>query len=806
LSQEALAERARISTEAIGALERGNRASPHRETLGLLIEALDLGTRDRLELEAAAVKSPLPRHTGGASSDEPQCRSNLPLQPSSFVGRADVVAAIKALLEQHRLVSLVGTGGVGKTRCAIQVGAEFLEGLDNGVCFAELAPISDPSLVPSIILRALGVQESPNRAMLDVLLGYLKRKRLLLILDNCEHVIQKARDVVAAIVHTCPNVRVLVTSRESLNIAGEHLYRMPSLSVPPAGRTLCAQDIVNFGATLLFSDRAFSVDNRFTLSDEHVVYVAEICRRLDGIPLALELAAARVKVLSPKQLAQKLDEHLRVLTGGDRSALPRHQTMRALIDWSYDLLTQEERAHFCKLSIFAGGFTVESASAVCGGDEIAMLDLLSSLVDKSLVQAEEVAGGMRYRLLESTRQYAREKLSESGEYEATAYAHATAFLALAEELERGYDTMTDRLWTVQVHPEIENWRAALEWTLTRRNSVEIGQRLVAAMRDVWLVFAAVEGRRWVRLALGTTIDVIPNVVVARLCLTEAVLDARLIQNALCYDAAQRALVHFRELDDPRGIAEAEQLTGRGLNLLGRITESQPLLRAAREAFRRLGLRKSACWTLEHLGFARHLAGDFVGARAYFAEGLAIAKATGSERVAAVIAATLAETEFHRGEALAALQPAHDAIDGFRSIGDETGVAHARCNLAAYLVALARYDEAHLQARDALALSRDFQFDVIVAISLQHLAAIAVLQPVDGGGPTCDARALAARLLGYVDGRLTALESPRQYTEQKEYDEVLLTLRGALRADELAELMEEGRAWNEDNAVTEAMLI
>ncbi|MBV8149072.1 MAG: GAF domain-containing protein, partial [Candidatus Eremiobacteraeota bacterium] len=320
-----------------------------------------------------------------------QPRNNLPHMLTSFVGRENEVTEIQALLQQHRLMTLMGAGGVGKTRAALRVAANLLDGFADGVWLVELAPISDPSLVAGAVAQTLNAPQSSDRPPIDTLVGYLKRKRLLLLLDNCEHVINDARTVAAAVLHGCPEVHILATSREHLNVSGEEVYRMPSLSVPPEGQALPTQEVLTFGAALLFADRAFAVDKRFAITDENAPYVAEISRRLDGIPLAIELAAARVNVLSPKQLAQKLDERFRVLTGGDRSALPRHQTMRALIDWSYDLLSDDERALFRKLSIFAGGFTLESARAVCdvdAVDEIATLDLLSSLVDKSLVQAQ----------------------------------------------------------------------------------------------------------------------------------------------------------------------------------------------------------------------------------------------------------------------------------------------------------------------------------------------------------------------------------------------------------------------------------
>jgi predicted ATPase/class 3 adenylate cyclase len=734
--------------------------------------------------------------------------NNLPAQLTSFVGRDEVVSDVKALLKQHRLVTLVGTGGAGKTRCAVQVGAELVDGSGDGVWLAELAPISDPSLVASAIARALNLQESPNRAILDTLLAYLKRKRLLLVVDNCEHVIEGARNVVAAILRACPDVHILATSREGLNIAGEQLYRMPSLSVPSVDQTPSPRDVLTYGAPLLFVDRAFSVDNRFALTDENVPHVAEICRRLDGIPLAIELAAARVKVLSPKQLAQKLDERFRVLTGGDRSALPRHHTMRALIDWSYDLLSNDERALFRKLSIFAGGFTLETAAAVCGEsamDEIVVLDLLSSLVNKSLAQAEAVGDETRYRLLESTRQYAREKLAEAGEEGATAFAHARAFVSMAEQLDEAWETMPDRAWSTQADAELENFRAALAWAFGLHGDVLLGQRLAGMSRRVWAYFGAAEGLRWLQTARERAAGDTAPTVLAGLDLAEAQLASALAQSRASLAPAERALARYRELGDPRRVATTEQRVGWTLVFLSRIAEGEVLLRHALENAQALGMRKTAAYALDGLAEGRTVAGDVAGARHHFGEALVAAQAAGAERLAAHIALNLAEAEFRGGDAVTALRLADEALPLLRALHDTIDVAVARSNMAAYLVALGRYDEARVAAREGLAGARDRQWSVGVDWTVQHLAAIAALRSCNDARAIEDRRR-AVRILGYVDVSFAGLEASREYTEQQEYDVILPALRNTLGADECARFMREGSTWSEDQAVAEAMLI
>lgn len=735
--------------------------------------------------------------------------NNLPRQLTSFVGRDQVIADVAALIGKSALVTLVGTGGAGKTRCAIQIGAELLDGSGDGVWHVELAAISDPSLVSNVIAQVLNVQGQPDRPMLDTLLTYLKRKHLLLLLDNCEHVLEEARHIVSAILQECPEVRVLATSREPLNISGEATYRMPSLAVPSNAAMVFAEGVSRYGAVQLFVDRALLSNNTFAFTEENAPYVADICRRLDGIPLAIELAAARVKVLSPKQLAQKLDERFRLLTGGDRSALPRQQTMRALIDWSYDLLSDDERALFRKLSIFAGGFTLETAAAVCttdAMDEMALLDLLTSLVDKSLVQAELVADGTRYRLLESTREYAREKLAERGEDSAVAHAHASAFLALAEKLYRLYDSTPDRAWTMQAEPEMDNWRAALEWSLNGLGDIALAQRLAGTMRWMWYFFAASEGRRWVRAALETTSPAAPALVIGRLELAEAELDSTLAQHKAALAAAQRAHERLQEIDDA-DMGEAQRLAGRSPIFLGRAAEAEVVLDKALVCTERFRMRKLRAAVLADLAIAWRATGDIIKARVFFNDARVLARSLGAERVLSMVATNSAELEFEAGDTATATALASEALTAWHSQKNPRAAAVALANLSAYLITLGCYDDARDRARGALTAARDYQASVMVAFALQHLAAVAAFRAQDGNAArAASARARAARMVGYVNAQLAALEAVREYTEQQECDKIMSALHGALADDELGKLIDEGGTWSEDQAIAEAMLI
>ena len=411
--------------------------------------------------------------------------NNLPLQLTSFVGRQDEVAEIAELVGQTRLLTLVGTGGVGKTRAALQVAAELLDGSGDGVWFVDLAPIRDPNLVAHEIVSALGLTVPPERAALQVIVEYLRPRRLLLVVDNCEHLVASAAAAIDAILRACPKITILATSREGLNVSGEHVHRMPSLAVPPRDVALGAASAATYGAVALFAERAHAADGRFALTDENAEIVAEVCRRLDGIALAIELAAPRVKVLAVEQLSRRLDERFRILTGGSRNALPRQQTMRALIDWSYDLLSDQEKVVLRRAGVFVGGFTLEAATAVCSAettlDEWEVLDLLSTLVDKSLVAAEIQGSHQRYRLLESMREYARTRLVELEELESVSRAHAAYFLEYAKTKRDTWDVTPGAQWIEPMLPEIDNFRATLEWFLAH-DPVSAGEFSAAVHR------------------------------------------------------------------------------------------------------------------------------------------------------------------------------------------------------------------------------------------------------------------------------------------------------------------------------------
>jgi predicted ATPase len=772
-SQEGLAERAGISPDAVSSLERGARRAPYRPTLALLIAALELDEAESFDFESAAARG---RARARAVALE-RAANNLPIQLSSFIGRERDIAEIRQLLGEHRLVSVIGAGGIGKTRVALRVATHLLD-LFEEIWFVDLASLRDEKLIPAAILSALNVPESPNRSALESLITNLKNKeRVLLILDNCEHLIHGAAIIGEAILQRCPGVAILATSREVLGVGGECVVRLPTLPVPDA--------------VALFIDRASATDSRLRLVESLESTVAEICERLDGIALAIELAAARVNILSPSALARNLNERFLILTGGKRTAPPRHRTLRAMLDWSYELLEEQEQRALRKLSVFVGGFTLELANEP--------LEVLSSLVDKSLIQLEVRYDTTRYRLLESTRQYAKEKLRESNEIDSVERAHALSILVLVERFNL-LNFISDHAWKTQALPEIENWRAALEWAFGPRGDVLVGQRLAGALNDIWFTQAAAEGMRLVCHAIGACNETTPLDVQAKLQLAQVIMSYPLgrAQIGATLAAAERALTLYQEARDPLGVAAAQVFIGEQLLFKGRVAESEQLLRTALAAAEASDARRLVAMATRYLGIARGFAGDLDAARQLIRESLAMYRAGGaisSEK--AIQGLNLAEFEFRAGNAEGALEVALESVESHREYNHIFTLCGVLNNAAAYAVALTLFEEARGYAREALGLASDGGFNLQFAWASQHLAAIAAFAQRNF--------VRSARVLGFVDARLVALERQRGFTEQQEYDKLMQLLREEVGA-ELAELLHEGARWSDEQALDQVSLL
>ena len=423
-----------------------------------------------------------------AGADLQAARDNLPAHLTPLIGREQELAEVMSLLETTSLLTILGVGGMGKTRLSLEISGKVRDRFPHGVWFVELAPRSDPALVVFAVAEALSVREEPGRPLLTTLLKFLGTRRLLIVLDNCEHLVEACARFAEAILRGCRDVCILATSREPLNIAGELMWRVPPLETPDPNLHESTDRLNGYSSVRLFLARASAVAPGFRMTDDNAAAIASICRRLDGIPLAIELAASRIKALGVEQIAGRLDDRFRILTGGSRTALPRHQTLRSLIDWSYSLLSEPERAMFRKLAVFAGGWTLEAAEAVCVGEGIGAsdaLELLTHLVEKSLVVADAQAMAPRYHMLETICQYAREKLEEANDAELVSDRHLAYFLSFAEAAEPHFFHPDQLRWYATTDAELDNVRTALEWSLAHARA-ESGMRLASALHRYWV--------------------------------------------------------------------------------------------------------------------------------------------------------------------------------------------------------------------------------------------------------------------------------------------------------------------------------
>ena len=663
------------------------------------------------------------------SLSNPALLHNLPEQLTSFVDRDREVKEVRELLELARLVTLSGAGGVGKTRLALQVAAELVDGSPDGVWLVELAPLSIPDLVALEVASALWVREQPGCPVLDTLIDALRDRRLVLLLDNCEHLLDAAAEVANALLRSCPGVTLLATGREPLGLAGEHVYRVPSLESPPLGASPAL--IASCSAPQLFAQRAAQVRSGLSLNDLHAAAVASICRRLDGIPLAIELAAARLSSLSVDEIDARLNQRFELLTRGDRAGLPRQQTLRALIDWSYDLLPPSARTVLGRLSTFAGGFTLPAAEAVCASgdvDETAILDLLAALVDKSLVEADEENGTTRYRLLETVRQYAAERLDNCGlaEADAARWAHRDCFLALSELAAsklRGPDQVA---WLNRLDVERDNLRAAMAASLVDSDP-EAGLRLLVALRLYWQS----RGAREFSDALTRLIDRIDNntppalTVRAHVTATYAALYAQRFLAAV--QSGEEAVRVAVGVGDDALHADASTALGCALCMVKDTRALGPLDEAVRAA-RRVGDRCLLGDALWGRGFALVTtgSGDYETCRADVEESLTLARTGGDVHGMAFASSLLGLMAFEAGDLVTARRHLTEAVELTRQLGGPADIVVHELNLGLLAVTLGDHDDAgrHLAEGLRIALKIGDRLGIASAVLMCALLASA----------------------------------------------------------------------------------
>jgi predicted ATPase/class 3 adenylate cyclase len=554
--------------------------------------------------------------------------NNLPQQLTSFIGREKEIAEAKQLLSATRLLTLTGSGGCGKTRLGLQLAADSLERFPDGAWVVELAPLSDPGLVPRTAATVLGLEEQPGKAITATLIEHLADRHLLMVLDNCEHLLDACAMLADSLVRRCPLLTILASSREALGIAGEQTYRVPSLSLPDPKEMHTPGSIVPFEALQLFVDRCLNVRADFQVTNENAATLVSICHRLDGIPLAIELAAARMRSLSLEEINRRLDHRFRLLTGGSRTALPRPQTLRSLIDWSYDLVQDPEKLLLQRLSVFAGGWTLDAAERICAGDHIEdgeVLDLLTSLIDKSLVSIEQSDTRLRYKLLETVRQYARERLVESGGAEAIRECHRDYFLALAEKADKKLLGVEQADWLRRLEEEHDNLRSALEWSHGEARAQE-DLRLCGALHRFWHTRGfLVEGRQWCARILAKGAPAEPTLEYAKALNAAGSLAWHQTDFVAARPLLEQSLALSRVLDDRWGLARTLNNLGCLAIEQGDYPAAQTLFQESLALWRELGDRRSAAGLLGNLAMVAHECGDLVAARDLSQESLALSR-------------------------------------------------------------------------------------------------------------------------------------------------------------------------------------
>ena len=779
LSQEALAERAAVSSKAIGALETGLRKSPYPTTVTLLADALRLDNASRAELEAAAIAN---RAARNASEDARA--GDLPAPLTTIVGRAGAVRDLLSLLASGRFVTIAGPGGMGKTTVALEVAREARIRYADGLTFCDLSPLRDGNLVASAVASARGLMLGQERDPVAGLTAALRASSALLILDNCEHLIAAAAAIVRELLRACPQLSVLATSRQRLGAPSEVVYRLQPLATPAPGddEHLTAERAADAAAVTLFVQRAVAVHPPFSLSDRNAADVARICRRLDGIPLAIELAAAQMRVMTASELDGRLGRRFRLLQGGSGDAEPRRRTLLATFDWSYDLLSAREQQFFRALGIFGGSFPLEAALEICcadGSDELQALELLAALVDASLVVADAGRDTTRFRLLETTRAYAANAMTEHGEYAALAARHLLYYRAHARELDFPL--------------ELEDVRAALRWALDGGDHLA-GAHLLVALGASWsLVGLAPEGISMLRAFLPLIpADDVATAAEATIALS--LLQGESLRHGPALEDARSAVALARRSGEGRLVFESSRAHAHFAALHRDFGDADAALREAAEAAARHPTPRRAILLRYTEGVIFERRGEPEKALEALREAHDLARALGDAYLQVYVGGSHAEAEHWNGNTAraAAIVSSVHADPTLEHIRDAASLA----NLVGYQVALGEDTAAFATARELLALrSARPIFRVYVTLAIEH---IALVHARNGN------EARAARLAGYCDAWYREVGYERQYTEAKSRERLIGHLSTVLSPERLADLMADGATLSAEAALREAM--
>ena len=793
LSQEALAERARVSTQGVSALERGTRRTPQRDTLVLLANALALSSEDRARFEASASRPSVPRtrSRSGVTQHDTVFHA-LPAALTSFHGRDGDVDGVARAVVEDRLVTLTGTGGVGKTRLALETARTLGDRFPDGIYFVELASIGNGDLVLHRMAEVIGAPLE-STSLLSAIIAAVRSRHALLILDTCEHVLVNVAAFVRDIVQRTQHVHVLATSRQALSVAGEVVRGVSSLPTPDPASTVSAEDAMRHSSVALFCARARAAGGSFELTDTNATGVAEICRRVDGIPLAIELVAPQVTVLSPRDIAQLLRERFRLLTAPVTAASPRQQTMRAILDWSFDLLDERERILFRRLGAFSGGWTVELARCACADEHLSswdVLDALTTLVAKSLVAVDGSGEARRFRLLESTRAYAGEHLESSAEFDAMMERLTRALAEYVRELRTLWAAMDDMAWQRAIGAERDNIRAVLGWSFATGHAPDVSIGLLVNIVGPELVFEAREVRLWYDAA-GTLIDHVGDAeLVARFahCSAKMAMVRRESPQISCA-LAERAVDLARHVDDTSQLGDALRVYGTALRDALRFEDAERAFLEGWRIIERSGSVAAKATLLSDWALLDLSSGTVDVARDRLQQCLRISRA--GSTVYANTLATLGELTFSTGDIRSARLFAEQALVELRALNSRVHLGVASCNAAAYAIAENDLDEAQDAIDEGLSVLRETGMPYWIAIALEHVAVIATLRGDDERG---------LPILGYTQHYISGEGRRRESTEKAGYDRAIGLLEQRHGSERLVARFAEGAMLDESRTI------
>ena len=647
--------------------------------------------------------------------------NNLPVQLSGFIGRADEIKHAKELLKKNRLLTLTGTGGLGKTRFSLQVAADLIDDFANGVWFAELAAVSDPVFLPITIINDLGLKEEQKKTPEETLADYLKDKEILIVLDNCEHIIESCAKLTENLLLKCPKLKVIATSREALNCIGEQTYRIPPLTLPDPNHENTPEQLIQYESVRLFIERALAVNPKFRVTNENAPALAEVCLRLDGIPLAVELAATRTKILSVEKIYERLDDRFNLLTGGKRTALPRQQTLRALIDWSYDLLSENEKILWSRLSVFSGGWTLEAAEKVCSDETISkndILELLSQLSEKSVIIYDEIKD--RYRILESLKQYGIEKLSDGKEI---FLQHLNYFLELSEKAKPELIGENTKFWMHKIEADHNNFISAIEWSVRNENS-EKGIITAAALGRFWNITGQYStGIRIIEIILESA---------GALCKSSKVNVLNWIGSFKSsqgdYEQAKKyyeeILIIRKETGDKSGIAGSIHNLGNVALSQGDYEKAKKYYEESLAIYKEIGDKIGIATPILSLGNVALNQGDYEQAKKYYEESLVIKKEIGNKDGIARSINNLGNLAYYQGDYEQADKYYKESLHICKEIGSKNGIAASISNLGSVASNLGDYELAKKYYEESLAIRKEIGNKNGIAESIKNVGNVA----------------------------------------------------------------------------------